>query len=37
MLNKTQYFEKKKNLEKLTKNNTWNNINNIIKKIINEN
>ena len=35
MFNKTQYFEKKNNLEKLTKNNTWNNINNIIKKNIN--
>ncbi len=34
---KSDYFEKKKNQKKITNENSWNNINNILKKLINEN
>ena len=34
---KSDYFEKKKNQKKITNENSWNNINNILIKLINEN
>ena len=37
MFNKKEYLEKKNNLKKLNDNQTWENINTELKKILNDN
>ena len=37
MVNKNDYLEKKKNLKELNKNQTWENVNKDLKKILNDN